>query len=84
MRPRGRIVLNVAARGGAAEVNKDFVPPEPQLVLTPRRPAGEVLVSLMGDSLPENVEDFSVSFSVVEGNARLATDSVVVVLTDDD
>lgn len=84
VRPRGRIVLSVSARSGSAEVNKDFVPPEPQVVLTPRRPAGEALVSLMGDALPENVEDFAVSFSVVEGNARLAADSVVVLLTDDD
>jgi hypothetical protein len=84
VRPRGPIVLNVAARGGAAEVNKDFVPPVAQVVLTPRRPAAEVLVSLIGDSQAENVEDFSVNFSVAEGNARLATDSVIVVLTDDD
>lgn len=84
VRPRGPIVLNVAARGGAATVNEDFVPPVAQLVLTPRRPAAEVLVSLIGDSRPENVEDFSVNFSVAEGDARLATDSVVVVLTDDD
>jgi hypothetical protein len=81
---RGPVTLGVTARSGAARINEDFVAPLPRVQLDPRRPTGEALVSLVGDNLKENVEDFSIELSVIDGDAELAADSVVVVLTDDD
>jgi hypothetical protein len=81
---REPVELSVAAVGGAARVNEDFVPPVDRLTLTRREPTADVLVSLLSDEQRENVEDFSVELGIVQGQAQLATGSVVVVLTDDD
>ena len=81
-RLRSPVQLNVTATSGAARVNEDFVPPVPTLTLTPDQPSGRVLVSILGDAIPENVEDFSLRLSVRNGQATLGTASVMVVLTD--
>ncbi len=81
---REPIGLSVRTVEGAAHVNEDFVPPVPHLSLTRDRRSAEVLVSLLSDTVHENVEDFSVVLGLEQGRALLGNPSVVVVLTDDD
>jgi hypothetical protein len=81
---RAPVTVSVTTRSGAASVNEDFVPPVPTLTLTPARPEGRVLVSILGDDVAENVEDFSVRLAVADGTATLGERQVTVVLTDVD
>ncbi|MEO7385390.1 MAG: Calx-beta domain-containing protein [Gammaproteobacteria bacterium] len=83
-RLREPVELSVTAIGGAARVNEDFVPPVEHLFLSSQHPTADVLVSLLADDIPENVEDFSVVLRVVKGNATLSAGRVLVVLNDDD
>jgi hypothetical protein len=46
--------------------------------------SGQVLVSLLQDSEPENVEDFSVVLTSEDDRARISNSRVVIALTDDD
>ncbi|MEZ5565925.1 MAG: serine/threonine-protein kinase [Gammaproteobacteria bacterium] len=82
-RLRGPVVLSVVAKDGAAHRNEDYVAPAPQLILTPRHPTGDILISLLHHEPRRHVEDFSVDLKVIDGYAQLGTASVLVALMTD-
>jgi hypothetical protein len=81
---RGPVHLAVVLQKGAARPGEDFVVPVERVTLEPRRPTAEILVAVVTDAVRENVEDFGVALTLVDGEAEMGASHVSVVLTDDD
>jgi hypothetical protein len=81
---RGPVRLSVTPAGGAARIHEDFVLPATEITLDPDQPAGDVLVAIVSDGIPENVEDFRLQLRLEAGDADIGTDGIDVVVTDDD
>lgn len=82
---RTPVIVEVTTQDGAARLGEDFMAPlESRFVLSARQPSAEVLIPLISDTVAENVEDFAVRLTIMDGEATLGDDEVTVLILDDD
>lgn len=82
--PRRPVTLVIRTGNGEARAGEDYLPPEETLTLGRGQRSAEISIPLVNDAVAEHVEDFNVGVSVLEGDAEMTAENVMIVIQDDD